>query len=81
MTDVAHRFNNLSMEKKSSLLNSYGHWVWCIDYKYYHVTLYEIKGQLIEVWYDLRSDVIWQIRIPEYKDLDIHLQCITFTFE
>ena len=77
MTEAAKRFNKLSMRKRSSLLDQFGHWIWFTDYQNYRISLFEIDGEFVEVWYDHQKRNISQIRIPEYEQMDIHLHSIT----
>lgn len=76
MTHTAIKFNSLTLEKQSNLINCYGHWIWFTDYQHYRISVFEINGEIVEVWYDLRERAIWRIRIPDYEELDIHLKRI-----
>lgn len=71
---VQHRFNKLSLAKKSMLVDRFGKWLWFTETGTYRVSVYSIRGEIIEVWFDYRSRTIRHIRIPSYKDLDVHLK-------
>lgn len=76
MRETATQFNKLSLSKKKQLLDAYGHWVWFTDYNEYRISVFEIEGEIVEVWYHVYEKYIWRIRIPTYAELDIHLRAI-----
>lgn len=70
------KFNNLDLCEKSSLVSNYGKWVWYTDTQMFRISVFELEGELVEVWYNVVFSLIEKIRIPTYKELGIHLSGI-----
>lgn len=77
MRDTARKkFNNLTLQEKSNLITSYGKTLWFTDYNEFRISVFELEGEIVEVWYHVYQRTIRQIRIPNYEQLDIHLHCV-----
>lgn len=75
-TKQIEQFNSLPMDKKGNLVDCYGHWIWYLDFKNFRISIFELEGEVVEVWYNMVSHKINRIRIPSYKDLDLYLSYI-----
>lgn len=76
--NISYNFNQLPLSERCNLVNCYGKTVMWTDYNEYRITLYEIDCELIEVWFDIYNSCIYDVRIPSYNQLDIHLHGIKF---
>lgn len=76
MKDTAKKFNELSLVKQAELVHRYGKWIWFTDYNEFRISVFEIEGEITEVWYHVYQRCVWRIRIPNYSELDIHLHGI-----
>ena len=75
--DAVQRFNNLSLSDKCTLVTNYGKWLWWVSTEGFRISVFELEGEIVEVWYNITSRTIRGIRIPSYKDLDIHISHIS----
>lgn len=76
--DILNRFNELPLEKKAVLVSSYGMWLLCVhtpDGKY-TVCLYSLESTIIEVFVNKKTQLIDQIWMPSYQELDCYMKNI-----
>jgi hypothetical protein len=69
-------FNALPFEERAMIHRKHGKFLSYTDVDYYRVQFYEIDGYFVEVWYNPLKKVIEKIEMPEYKELDKHLDSI-----
>lgn len=77
---VVEKFNNLYLGQKCSLVQNYGKWIFYTDTSLYRVSVFELEGELVEVWYNLSERFIARVRMPTYQQLDKHLEKITISY-
>jgi hypothetical protein len=71
------RFNQLSLEDRASVFRAFAKFVSHTDVDLYRVQLYELEGHFIEVWFDPIKNKVEKLVMPDYEELDKHLDNIT----
>lgn len=77
---MKEKFNSFPIQDRARLVVQYSRYLISRDTEDYHINLYILVHDYVEVWHNIHTDTIDDIRIISYPDLDKYLTTLPFVY-